>query len=176
MCSGEIQFVAEGRRQDVVVKITEIQVVRILHQDRATAVYLVPRVVDLLGVLLRAGNCNNENRIRVRLEGKEEEEKKTDYGDESHATAGEQQEFREPLDSLSCLQPGQKKRKGKKRKERKKDGKARIDERGEKRGWREEKKREKEESESSDGEFDEKVPGKLVAPACSRIILCIPKD
>lgn len=66
LCSREIQFVAEGRRQDEVVKITESQVVRILHQDRASYVYFVLRVVDLLAVLLRGGSCNRENRIRVR--------------------------------------------------------------------------------------------------------------
>lgn len=55
LCSREIQFVAEGRRQDEVVKITESQVVRILHQDRASYVYFVLRVVDLLAVLLRGG-------------------------------------------------------------------------------------------------------------------------
>lgn len=77
LCSREIQFVAEGRRQDEVVKITESQVVRILHQDRASYVYFVLRVVDLLAVLLRGGSCNRENRIRVRCwRG---EKKKTDY-------------------------------------------------------------------------------------------------
>lgn len=95
LCSREIQFVAEGRRQDEVVKITESQVVRILHQDRASYVYFVLRVVDLLAVLLRGGSCNRENRIRVRCwRG---EKKKQITRDESHATICEQQEFREPL-------------------------------------------------------------------------------
>lgn len=96
------------------------------------------------------------NRIRVRLKGE-----KTDYSDESHATAGKQQEFREPLDSLSCLQPGQNRRKAKideikgRKEERKRERKGKK------------KKRKKEESESFNGEFDEKVPGKLVALPCS---------
>lgn len=64
LCSREIQFVAEGRRQDEVVKITESQVVRILHQDRASNVYFVLRVVDLLAVLLRGGSCNRESYSR----------------------------------------------------------------------------------------------------------------
>lgn len=70
-----------------------------------------------------------------------------------------------------------------KNEERKKEGKSKKNRREKKRGMEREeerreegKKRKKRKVKAPTGEFDEKVPGKLVAPACSRIILCIPKD
>lgn len=64
LCPREVELIAESRRQDVVEKITEIQVIRILHQDRASPVYFVLRFVDLYPVLLPSARCNNESHPR----------------------------------------------------------------------------------------------------------------
>lgn len=60
--SGKVQFVAQSRRQYVIVEIRKVQIVRILHQCALAITDLVLEVVGVARVLLDAGSCNTEKK------------------------------------------------------------------------------------------------------------------
>jgi len=55
--SGEVELVAQSRRQYVVIEIREVQIVGILHQRVSTIAHLVLEVVGIARALLNAGSC-----------------------------------------------------------------------------------------------------------------------